>query len=73
SLEIYDIFGRPVLSSPRLGACPVNKTGGGREGGLDGREGEIRVDVSGLVPGIYLAVVRDKNHWIGSAKFMVVR
>ncbi|MFO7615612.1 MAG: T9SS type A sorting domain-containing protein [Bacteroidales bacterium] len=56
SLEIYDIFGRPVLS-----------------GGLDGREGEIRVDVSGLVPGIYLVVVRDQGKWIGSAKFVVVR
>ncbi|MFO7615614.1 MAG: T9SS type A sorting domain-containing protein, partial [Bacteroidales bacterium] len=56
SLEIYDIFGRPVLS-----------------GGLDGREGEIRVDVSGLVPGIYLVVVRDQEKWIGSAKVVVVR
>jgi hypothetical protein len=58
SLEIYDVFGRPVLSSPRLG--------GGREGGFT-------VDVSALSPGIYLAVVRDKNHFIGSAKFVVVR
>jgi hypothetical protein len=56
SLEIYDIFGRPVLS-----------------GGSSGREGEIRVDVSGLVHGIYLVVVRDRGKWIGSAKFVVVR
>ncbi|MFO7615579.1 MAG: T9SS type A sorting domain-containing protein [Bacteroidales bacterium] len=55
SLEIYDIFGRSVLS------------------GLDSREGEIRVDVSGLVHGIYLVVVRDRGKWIGSAKFVVVR
>ncbi|MBW6459566.1 MAG: T9SS type A sorting domain-containing protein, partial [Bacteroidales bacterium] len=57
SLEIYDVFGR-------LAPTPALPQPG---------EGEIRVDVSGLVPGIYLAVVRDKNHFIGSAKFVVVR
>ncbi|MBW6460045.1 MAG: T9SS type A sorting domain-containing protein [Bacteroidales bacterium] len=57
SLEIYDIFGRKAPT-------PAFPQPG---------EGEIRVDVSGLVPGIYLAVVRDKKHFIGSAKFVVVR
>ncbi|MBW6460044.1 MAG: T9SS type A sorting domain-containing protein [Bacteroidales bacterium] len=57
SLEIYDVFGR-------LAPTPALPQPG---------EGEIRVDVSGLVPGIYLAVVRDKKHFIGSAKFVVVR
>jgi hypothetical protein len=73
TIEIYDIFGRPVISSPRLGACPVNKTGGGRDGGSSGREGEIRVDVSGLVPGIYLAVVKDSGSVLGTGKFIIIR
>ncbi|MBW6460275.1 MAG: T9SS type A sorting domain-containing protein, partial [Bacteroidales bacterium] len=63
SLEIYDIFGRQapglIVSLP---------PGGGRAG-----DGGWTVDVSGLVPGIYLAVVRDQANWIGSGKFVVVR
>jgi len=36
-------------------------------------DGGWTVDVSALSPGIYMAVVRDNNHFIGSAKFVVVR
>ena len=70
SLEIYDIFGRKAPG--HIASLPP---GGGRagDGGSNGRDGGWTVDVSGLVPGIYLAVVRDKNRFIGSAKFVVVR
>ncbi|MBW6460853.1 MAG: T9SS type A sorting domain-containing protein [Bacteroidales bacterium] len=63
SLEIYDIFGRKAPG--HIASLPP---GGGRAG-----DGGWTVDVSGLVPGTYLAVVRDKKHFIGSAKFVVVR
>ncbi|MFO7614767.1 MAG: hypothetical protein R6W71_09030 [Bacteroidales bacterium] len=63
SLEIFDVFGRKAPG--HLASLPP---GGGRAG-----DGGWTVDIPGLSPGIYLAVVRDKNHFIGSAKFVVVR
>jgi len=64
SLEIYDMFGRQAPTpAPALAGQALPQPG----------EGEMRVNVSALSPGIYLAVVRDRGKWIGSAKFVVVR
>jgi len=63
SLEIYDVFGRKAPG--HLASLPP---GGGRAG-----DGGWTVDVSGLVPGIYLAVVKDSGSVLGTGKFIIIR
>ena len=65
SLAIYDIFGREVHAD----FISSILTEGGRERGWQ----SWTIDVSALPPGIYLAVVKDGQVVLASAKFMVVR
>jgi hypothetical protein len=65
-LSVFDIFGRPVLSSPPAG-------GGGREGGQEGGDGGWTVDVSSLPPGIYLISVLKDGNRVAGGKFVIAR
>jgi len=61
SLSVFDIFGR---LAPIPGPCPIRG------------KGDVvvwTIDVSSLPPGIYIAVVKDGNTVLESAKFVVAR
>ncbi len=68
SLSVYDIFGRPAISSPELTPLPASPTSwrGGEEIGWT-------IDVSSLPPGVYFISVLENGKRIAGGKFVVAR
>jgi hypothetical protein len=65
SLVIYDIFGRPVLSS-----TPIIPPFGGIRGGPEGGR-SWQINVESYPPGVYIAILKNDLDLLESRKFVV--